>query len=626
MTSTSQKTTATRRTPAKSRAASKPAPLPKGLTVLQPMVWPDSAICSERDLFVRLNKLAYQSHTTGEIVFQTGAGIQFNTYFNLFNIGKWTTHCDLQNIGLQMAGEGQVELTVFITYAGRSWGRLVSEIVTLDPKVPHRVDIPLAGQVPERGLLFFELRALGDGVLTHAAWDTRQTPRQTPKLALAVTTFRREEAVRATVARFETFAKTSRFGQHMHMLVVDNGRSAEVQPSKVVTPIGNENLGGAGGFTRGLLEARARGFSHCLFMDDDASTPMDAFERTWVFLAYATDPATAVAGAMISTRHAWAVWENGATFDAGCKPLYGGTDLRDPSQVFNMEYTSTPRQPDNFYGGWWFFAFPLDQVEHLPFPFFVRGDDVSFSLVHDFNICTLPGVVSFQESFTEKDSPLTWYLDLRSHLAHHLSLPSMDIGAKATAKMALWFWGRTFLTCHYETMQAVNIAMEDVMRGPQFFAENADMATRRGELGKLREVEQWSYCATPPVEKRRLNPKWWLVRFMMKLTLNGLLIPGFGHLGNRITLPSENRWAIRSHWGAAQTTYFDAGARKSYTVRHNKRRALATSWQSAKLIWKLYKAYPQLKDQWTKAYPELTTETFWDKALHLDTDTPETKG
>lgn len=602
----------------KQRQNTPPPSLPDNLTVLQPMVWPNPAYSSERDMYVRLKGSASQSLRTGEIFFEPKAEIRFDTYFNLFNIGKWATHCGLETIGLQLQGEGRIDLTVYIAYADRTWGRLVQEIVTLDANQSQRIDVPLDGHMLERGILFFEFRAIDEGSLTYAAWDTAQAPRQLPKLALAVTTFRREQAVQDTVARFESFMQRSRFSEHMHMLVIDNGKSAEIDASAHVTPIENENFGGAGGFTRGLLEARERGFTHCLFMDDDAATPMDAFDRTWVFLAYATDPKTAVAGAMISTRHAWAIWENGALFDGGCRPLYGGTDLRDAPQVFDMEYASTPQQPHNFYGGWWFFAFPLDQVKHLPFPFFVRGDDVSFSLVHDFNICTLPGVASFQESFTEKDSPLTWYLDLRSHLAHHLSLPSMDIGAKRVTKMALWFWGRTYLTNHYETMEAVNIAMEDVLRGPSYFAQNADMSVRRKELAELRQVEQWEYCPTPPHTKQRWNPHKRLTRIVMRLTLNGLLIPGWRYIGNQVTLPASERWAIREHWGVSQATYFDKGARKSYTVQHNKLRALKCSWRSAKLILELYRRYPALKAEWTEAYPRLTGQAFWHKALNFE--------
>lgn len=595
--------------------------MPEQMTILQPMARPDPAICSEQNLFVRLAGKTHQSLQTGDIRFESGSEIAFDTYFNLFNIGKWTTHCALQDVGLQLTGEGCVELTIWIAYADRSSVRLVDEIITLDADTSLQVPISLEGQTPHNGLLYFTLRGATKGVLTDAAWYTTQMPRQMPKLALSVTTFRREQAVQTTVKRFESFIKTSAFGEHMHMFVVDNGRSANITASDKVTPIENENLGGAGGFTRGLLEARAQDFTHCLFMDDDASTLMDAFDRTWIFLAYATDPATAVAGAMVSTRHVWAVWENGAVFDGGCHPLHGGTDLRVPRQLFEMEHASTPRQSDKFYGGWWFFAFPLDQVAHLPFPFFVRGDDVSFSLVHDFNIMTLPGVVSFQESFTEKDSPLTWYLDLRSHLAHHLSLPSMDNGKRGVMVMAVWFWARTFLTCHYETMDAVKIAIEDVMRGPQFFADHVDMATRRAEMGQLQKVERWTPCPMPPADKaRRLNPEWWITRVFMKLTLNGLLIPGFRYIGDHIVVPTSKRWRIRDHWGVASVTYYDAGEHKAYTVRHNKRRALRSSWQTFRQIWALYKAYPELKIQYTQGYAHLTDRAFWDDALQMPKD------
>jgi len=590
----------------------------EGVVLLQPLVWPDPELCSERDLYLRLHGPSGLSLRAGQVHFFKGTHLQFDTYFNLFNIGKWYTHCGLKSVGLQLCGTGQVELTVFLAYPDRSWGRLVSEVVTLTPDQPQRFDVPLTNHTPETGILFFELRALQDGTLDWAAWDTKQAPKRSPALTLAVTTFRREEAVAHTVERFKAFAQGSRIGDHLHMVVVDNGRSAGIQSNAYVTAIENENLGGAGGFARGLMAAKDRGASHCLFMDDDAATPMDAIERTWSFLAYADDPGTAVAGAMISTRHAWAVWENGATFDGMCRPLHGGTDLRDPVRVFAMEYASTPRQPSNFYGGWWYFAFPVNEVKHMPFPFFVRGDDVSFSLVHDFNIVTLPGVVSFQESFTEKDSPLTWYLDLRSHLAHHLSLSSMDIGRMPTLKIALWFWVRTLIACHYETMAAVNLALEDVMRGPEFFAKNADMATRRAQLGALRKVETWQTMQFAPAERHRINPHRRFWRKLLKITLNGHLLPFYSRFGNHITLPADARWNIRALWGTAQVTYRSEGTGKAYTVTHSKRKAFIESLRTAKLAWAFWKGYDVLKADWQAAYPKLTGVAFWQEALKLD--------
>ncbi|WP_299658196.1 glycosyltransferase [uncultured Tateyamaria sp.] len=586
--------------------------------LLQPLSWPEPALCSEQDLYFRAHGPSGVSLQAQKIHFSKGAHLQFNTYFNLFNVGKWYTHCGLKTIGLQLAGRGTVELTVFLAFPDRSWGRLVNEVVDLSPDRAQRFEMDLTPYAPEQGILFFEVKTLSDGLLNWAAWDTTQAPRRTPDLALAVTTFRREDAVAETVERFRAFMAKSKLRNHLHMIVVDNGRSAGIQSDSHVTAIDNENLGGAGGFSRGLLAARERGHSHCLFTDDDAATPMDAFERTWTFLAYARDPGTAVAGAMISTRHAWALWENGATFDGACKPLYGGTDLRDQAQVFDMEFASTPRNPHNFYGGWWYFAFPVDEVKHMPFPFFVRGDDVSFSLAHDFNIVTLPGVVSFQESFTEKDSPLTWYLDLRSHLAHHLSLPSMDIGKRGTARIALWFWARTLIPHHYETMAAINLALEDVMRGPEFFAENADMAARRGQIGALRKIEAWQAMPEPPAERRWLNPHRSWQRGLMKITLNGHLLPFFSRFGNRVTVPAEKRWNPREIWGAAQITYRNEANGQAYTVTHSKWRALSESLKTYRLMRQFWKDYDSLKDRWQKAYPELTGTGFWQGALKLD--------
>ena len=604
------------RSPAGTGQAS--ASQPPETTLLQPFVWPDPAICSERDLFVRLHGIAGLSQAAGMVDFDAGAHIQFDTYFNLFNLGKWRGHCGLDDLGLQLRGEGRIEVTVFLTFPRRSWVRLVNEVIELDPEQVQRLSLPIADHDSDLGIVFFEFRSLDAGRLTWAAWDTLDAPKRTPELALSVTTFRREKAVRRTVARFEKFAAGSRLGAHLRMIVVDNGRSSGLADTDKVTVIDNENYGGAGGFSRGLIAAREMGASHCLFMDDDASTPFDAVERTWMFLAYASDPATAIAGAMISTRHAWAFWENGALFDGACRPQHGGTDLRNPAQVFAVEYATTPRQPENFYGGWWYFAFPLAEVKHLPFPFFVRGDDVSFSLVHDFNIVTLPGVVSFQESFTEKDSPLTWYLDLRSHLVHHLALPAMDIGRVATLRIAIWFWARTFVTNHYETMAALNMAFADVIEGPEYFARNADVAARRAEIGKLRSREAWKDCAEPPAERRRFNPHHRWTRLLFKLTLNGHLLPGFKTFGNRLTLPPEQRWNVRESWGAAQITYFDPDKRKAYTVTQSGRAALRESWKLARLSWAFWRTYDGLKARWQKAYPEMTSDQFWARMLDLD--------
>lgn len=593
-----------------------------GITTLQTLIWPEAGICTERDLYLRLQGAARLAGDSRGCRFAEGSGARFDTWFNLFNAGTWQQQCQLQSLYLQLDGEGCFEATVFLAPPQGGWQQHCRR-VELAPGRPARLDLSaLLAAAGGGGLMFFELQAAdGAAVLTQAGWQTADAPRRTPQLALAVTTFRREAEVARTVERFAAFRAQSWMKDHVQLIVTDNGRSAELPPRDGVTVIGNANLGGAGGFTRGLLEARARGASHCLFMDDDASIHMESLERSWMLLAYARDPATAIAGAMISARRRWEIWENGARFFLRCRPLHMGTDLRDFGQTAAMEWAVAGPPPPQLYGGWWYFAFPLAQAEHLAFPFFVRGDDVSFSLVNRFNIVRLNGVVSFQESFTEKQSPQTWYLDLRSHMAHHLSLPALDVGAWGVLKIAVWFFLRNLPQMHYGTLAAIRLAVEDVMQGPEFFDAHADMAARRGDLKALAGAEAWQDLVPgadlPPL--RRAPPPAWM-RHLMKLSLNGLLLPFYARFGRRITLEADNRGSLGCAWGAAEISYLNAAGDKYYTVRHSKPAAWREIRRFVKTARAFLKAYDGLAGRYRGAYGRLTSEPYWRAKLDLRLD------
>ena len=42
---------------------------------------------------------------------------------------------------------------------------------------------------------------------------------------------------------------------------------------------------------------------------------------------------------------------------------------------------------------------------------------------------------------------------------------------------------------HYETLTGINMALEDVTRGPDFFDANADMAARRADLRSFSDAD-----------------------------------------------------------------------------------------------------------------------------------------
>lgn len=584
---------------------------------LQAALWPQMGISTEISAHFRMSGPTGLSLTKGGIDFASGGYFSTDSYYNLFNLGKWHGYCGLLPLELWLKGQGRFQLTIWLASRDRSWDRLFCEVVTLDGLLRQPFDPDQKAR--SNALVFFELTALEDAKLEDFTWATTMPPRHKPELVLSVTTYRRETEVMATAERFRRFRATSELRDHISMIIVDNGRTVMIPDGDGITIIPNENLGGAGGFARGLLTARDSGASHCLFMDDDASVQMEAVSRSWWFMAYALDPRTAVAGGMIDSDHRWQIWENGARFERGCKPRFAGLDLRNRDHVFHMEYETTATPPEGFYAGWWFFAFPIAQAIHLSFPFFVRGDDVSFSLANDFRIVTLPGVASIQESFTDKASPLTWYLDFRSHLAHHLSLPKKQLSWWKLQRMFISFYLRAVLRYHYDSLSAVNLAIEDVLQGPRFFDENADMVQRRNDLKCLNKTEVWQLISSRQEERlsRCARP----LRALLLLTLNGHLLPFSNVFGSKLVVSSKQRDNYREIYGAQKITYLNADQTLSYVVHRDRSRFWRESLRLLKNSLRLRRKYPQILKDWQQSYSGMTSEEFWRDKFRLNSAT-----
>lgn len=586
------------------------------MNTIQNIIFPEQGICTEADLYFHLHGDSGYNGSDQSVHLGTGAAVQFDSYFNLFSVGKWFDNCSLKNLNLMITGSGEVEIRVYHAIPERSWELLACEMMKLGDK-EQLIDLSHYRANATRGLIFFEAKGMSKAVISGARFTTKDRPSNGwPKLAISITTFKREEEVEATAVRLEKFVKEFEQSKNLHIQIVDNGKSAKIKKSSKISYYPNANLGGAGGFARGLQIARDSGFSHCLFMDDDATFHMENIRRTYMMLALADDTKTAVAGAMINNSHKWAMWENGAIFNGSCHPQFIGTDLRKRNNVFKLEFKSARQHSKNFYGGWWYFAFPIEHVKRNPFPFFVRGDDISFSLANDFNIATLNGVVSFQDDFTEKESPQTLYLDLRSHLLHHLLFDSLERGPIGCAKVALRFILRSLVRFHYETAEAQLLAWRDVMEGPDFFHRHMDMSERRQSIKNLTKNETWHPIEGLNLDERRkytYRGKRW--HWVLTRSLNGHFLPFFKRWGDKVNMPIGERGNLHSCWGAAEITYLNSQRDKGYTVGHSKLRFLAFSLRLIPTMLRFVIGYKGLQKEYRTRYPEMTSEKYWQQVL-----------
>ena len=580
--------------------------------VLQPLIWPHPEIHTDPALYFRIKGPAFLDRDAQRIEIQPGASVATDRYFNLFPLSDWQRYCGLSDLGLRIEGAGRIGLTVAAARSGSGAREVIAtQVIELSEGMPVEISLPSATDA--RGVAFVTATALEAGHLSGLEWVSADAPRRQPDIVVVMTTFRREAEARRVAAQF-----SSRLGSEggMRLLVVDNGRSLDLPDLPGVERVANENLGGAGGFARGILEARKAAASHCLFMDDDASAHPESLARVAIWLAYVEDPNTAIAGAMIDAGRPWALWEAGARFDGLCDPLHFGVDLRDSNETLQMAVETSRQPPALLYGGWWLFAFPLAPIRHLPFPFFVRGDDVSFSLANPLKILRPPGIASFQEGFTARETPLNTYLDLRSHLAHLLSLPAFETQGRGVGSVALRFFLLNLMRMRYGALEAINVALDDVLSGPETFGGQGDLSDRRKQMAELRERDGRTLDGAP-AERVRIDPSRSLPRLLMKITLNGHLIPGFRLFGNRIVLAPQDNGRVRDQWGAAMICLVDAESGAAALRVHNKALAAAAFARFLPRLVRLVLRRRRLAETWRGRYGDLTSEAYWRQALGL---------
>lgn len=202
---------------------------------------------------------------------------------------------------------------------------------------------------------------------------------------------------------------------------------------------------------------------------------------------------------------------------------------------------------------------------------------------------------------------------MRSHLAHHLSLPEKHVSWLKLQRMFLSFYLRTVLRFHYESLAAVNLAIEDVLAGPQFFSDNADMAERRKTLQHMTVTEAWKPVETPPeICHGRCSRS---LRALLLLTLNGHLLPFADRLGTRLVVAAADRDNYREMYGAREITFLNARRSKSYTLRRDRKAFWRESLRMLRNSLKIRRTYPKLHEDWQSSYPQLTSEDFWRQRL-----------
>ena len=582
--------------------------------VLQHLVMPNLAFGAPEEMYARLaNDRVHALMSEGRMLFEPGGRASFDTFFNSVTVGAWKTHTAVTDLQLQLRGTGRFIVRLGLHRLGHAHRWLAEHVVTLTPDQDSVIPVDWAKL--ESGMLYFALEALEAGSLSAGRFATCTAPQREVKLGIVITHFNRKQWVLPAIARIRSeLLSDPLYKGRIELVVVDNSQNITTEEAEGITLIPNKNLGGSGGFTRGLLHLKdQKDFTHCLFMDDDASCEIESIRRTITLFEFSIRDDISVAGALLRELEPWHLLDKGSNFDGYPTCDRAGLDVRGVHGLLMAE--TVKRKPD--FGGWWFLSFPLKQLKSFSYPFFVKCDDILFGIMNDFPVATMNGVACLSDDFGFKEGPLQRYLDTRGRVV--MNLVTGEHGLFDCLLLILRFILIPLFSCNYVSTRAAIDGLKDAMKGPSFWVENIEMKSIFERISKYDSSEKMIPIDISDIELRdnQVSRENWALTVFRWLTLNGILIPTFFRINKTIYQPKGFRGTFRQIFRFKRIFYYYEPNSKGYIVELNTITALLLLIKCLREVVRYVSLHSSLKIKYQSELTSLTSEKFWRKIYGL---------
>jgi galactofuranosylgalactofuranosylrhamnosyl-N-acetylglucosaminyl-diphospho-decaprenol beta-1,5/1,6-galactofuranosyltransferase len=594
--------------------------------VLQQFVMP----CSPR-----LSRLYFRSKARGvfirrnrrrSVVLSREAVLKTDTFFNGFFEDYWRKYTSLEQLDLRVRTSGAGTLRLFRRAANGSQLLLGEVACSGDDR---EVCLPILPPTSTAGLLSFDLRCHSDRLVMHAAeWVARDVVARPVQLCVGYCTYEREGALLANLKGL--LRDSTLTGLLTRVIVVDQGgrkvrdypgyRALAERAKKRLVVIEQDNLGGAGGFTRCILQARAdSSATHILLTDDDAVIEPESVRRAGMFLALCRGDA-AVAGHLLDRRRPTQLVEVGSTYDPDLVAVAPAVRRR-ADRRSGLARVQQARH--NTCSGWWCFAFPLKVIERvgLPLPLFLRGDDAEFGCrLASAGVpgIPLPGVAVRHEAIDRARRDWQEYYDLRNMLI--LGAIHFRLSRRSVVRRFLSGLVGALLTYRYDRSWLLCEAVQAYLKGPVFLRGSPQrihrhlLATWKSMAPKPERVGGALLAPPPSGPRSRLTR---LVKALWHVSRN--LIMADPALSARPELALSSAACDWHAIGSADVVTAPGGDDGN---RIELRRARASFAQLlARGLWlslRLFIEHRRTARAWRKGATNLTTPTFWRGYLGLD--------
>jgi len=585
--------------------------------LLQSMSLP-RAETTEPLLYVR--SLGDVQFSDASAILHAGAELSFDTSFGVFAAGRWRRLTAIKNLAatIYATGSGRVEI---IGVETKFFGTKFAEKIIASTGIASggKTNLEVPNFLDEKyGSFYVRVSAeQTDVVISRAEWTTTTEVARAIKLSLSITTFNRQDYVKPTVAKVLHLEKSvESLRGNLRVLVVDNARNIEFDTDQgaPLTVVQNPNLGGAGGFARGIIHLRNEGWAtHILLMDDDISLEPDAIVRTYALFSFARDEKLCVHGAMLSEERAWMQFEAGSKYR--WRSLYPLRAIGREDDLRERKLALRDAREKKFaYTAWWYTAFPVSITRDNPLPIFVRGDDVSYGLLHTGkHSVTLNGVIVWHADFGLKNNPSSLFYEKRNFAI---------IDTLVFDRHHWWHLARRFIALSFRNLFSMRYAsVEYMIRGVRAYLQGpaALMATDHSALhDDLRKVSEEKPAPLSPelaavkITKPRIKPIR-LIGFALAVPLvGGYILPKALRRDVLKTAPIDSR-AVGLATRYNRILYRHDRLPEGFVVERDSRRFFRLLREVCVVTKDIALNYRRLKREYRDAYPMLVSDESWQK-------------
>ncbi|WIG19019.1 glycosyltransferase [Kocuria rosea] len=581
-------------------------------------------------------------------VIRAGNRVSFATYFNAFPASYWRRWTTVDSIRLRVELEGEGTIIVYKSNARGALQRVDSRRISGQETAEFDLSLKPFG---DGGWYWFDLVAGASELLMRRAdWmgpDNGKTP---GTVTMQITTMNKPSFC---LNNARLIAENPEILQHLtELLIVDQGTDKvqdqadfeEVAEGLVgkLRIINQANLGGSGGFSRGLYESVQNGSDYALLLDDDVVMEPESVLRLLTFADYCRKP-TIVGGHMFDLYNRTVLH----TFGEIVNKFRFQPDQPHADQVLGHDLAqsslrNTPwlhRRVDVDYNGWWMDLIPTQVVRDigLSLPVFIKWDDAEYGLraaEAGYPTVSLPGAAVWHVSWIDKDDLVGWqaYFHERNRVIAALLHSPYERGGRLLRESG-YLDVKHLISMQYYTEHGRIMALQDILAGPDQLHDIQPLRIKqiRGLAAEYTDaqfetdVEAFPQprMAKPPRHGKGFRAPSYrsLAPWAAKTLAKQLVRPVPSEYENQPQAHiahQDNKWWRMSQYDSAVVSNAE-GTGVSWYKRDPEqlRRKLGAA---SRLHWRLLREWPQLRSRYREALPRITSFDAWRASFERHTE------